>query len=70
MIRPMAAWPVSIVLVVVLVVVPMVALAADPVVVGMWGGNWKDTVEKVAAKPFTAKTGIPVGFEVGGMSSF
>ncbi len=43
MIRPMAAWPVSIVLVVVLVVVPMVALAADPVVVSVWGGNWKDT---------------------------
>src|SRR2546427_99453 len=32
----------------------------------MWGGNWKDTVEKVIAKPFTAKTGIPVEFEVGG----
>jgi putative spermidine/putrescine transport system substrate-binding protein len=66
MIRRMAAWPVKIALVVVLVVVPMVALAADPVVVSVWGGNWKDTVEKVVAKPFTAKTGIPVEFEVGG----
>src|SRR2546429_10017507 len=40
--------------------------AADPLVVSVWGGNWKDTVEKVIAKPFTAKTGIPVEFEVGG----
>src|SRR5213080_2643791 len=42
------------------------APAADPLVISMWGGNWKDTVEKVIAKPFTAKTGIPVEFEVGG----
>jgi putative spermidine/putrescine transport system substrate-binding protein len=40
--------------------------AADPLVVSVWGGNWKDTVEKIVAKPFTAKTGIPVEFEVGG----
>lgn len=39
---------------------------ADPLVVSVWGGNWKDTVEKVIARPFTAKTGIPVEFEVGG----
>ena len=32
----------------------------------IWGGNWKDTVERIVAKPFTAKTGIPVEFEVGG----
>ena len=32
----------------------------------MWGGNWKDTVEKVIGKAFTAKTGMPVEFEVGG----
>ncbi len=42
------------------------ALAAEPLVVSIWGGNWKDTVERVVAKPFTAKTGIPVEFEVGG----
>jgi putative spermidine/putrescine transport system substrate-binding protein len=41
-------------------------LAAEPLVISVWGGNWKDTVEKVIAKPFTAKTGIPVEFEVGG----
>jgi putative spermidine/putrescine transport system substrate-binding protein len=42
------------------------ARAAEPLVVSVWGGNWKDTVERVIAKPFTAKTGIPVEFEVGG----
>lgn len=42
------------------------ARAAEPLVVSVWGGNWKDTVERVVAKPFTAKTGIPVEFEVGG----
>ncbi len=42
------------------------ALAAEPLVVSTWGGNWKDTVERVIAKPFTQKTGIPVEFEVGG----
>jgi putative spermidine/putrescine transport system substrate-binding protein len=49
-----------------LLVTPMSALGADPLVVSVWGGNWKDTVEKIVAKPFTAKTGIPVEFEVGG----
>jgi putative spermidine/putrescine transport system substrate-binding protein len=38
----------------------------EPLVVSVWGGNWKDTVEKIVAKAFTAKTGIPVEFEVGG----
>ena len=47
-------------------IAPAVAMAADPLVVSVWGGNWKDTVERVIAKPFTAKTGIPVEFEVGG----
>jgi len=42
------------------------APAADPLVVSVWGGNWKDTIDRVVAKPFTAKTGIPVEFEVGG----
>ena len=50
----------------VLLLLPTSALAADPLVVSVWGGNWKDTIEKIVAKPFTAKTGIPVEFEVGG----
>lgn len=49
-----------------LLVVPLPALAAEPLVVSTWGGNWKDTIEKVIAKRFTAETGIPVEFEVGG----
>ena len=49
-----------------LVLAPTAARAADPIVVSVWGGNWKDTVERVIAKPFTTKTGIPVEFEVGG----
>jgi putative spermidine/putrescine transport system substrate-binding protein len=42
------------------------ARAADALVVSSWGGNWKDTVDRVIAKPFTARTGVPVEFEVGG----
>ncbi|HEV8437796.1 MAG TPA: ABC transporter substrate-binding protein [Methylomirabilota bacterium] len=42
------------------------AEAAEPLVVSVWGGNWKDTIDRVVAKPFTAKTGVPVEFEVGG----
>jgi putative spermidine/putrescine transport system substrate-binding protein len=40
--------------------------AVEPLVVSIWGGNWKDTVEQVVARPFAAATGIPVEFEVGG----
>jgi putative spermidine/putrescine transport system substrate-binding protein len=55
------------VLVLLLAGIPSVALAQkEPLVVSVWGGNWKDTVEKIAGKAFTAKTGVPVEFEVGG----
>ena len=60
--RRIASW----LAVVVLVLAPTVALGAEPLVVSVWGGNWKDTVERIVARPFTAKTGIPVEFEVGG----
>ena len=46
-------------------VVPQ-ARSQNALVVSTWGGNWKDTVEKVIGKPFTARTGIPVEYEVGG----
>ncbi|HEV8532440.1 MAG TPA: ABC transporter substrate-binding protein [Methylomirabilota bacterium] len=49
----------------VLIVAPA-AHAQDALVVSVWGGNWKDTVERVIGKAFTAKTGTPVEFEVGG----
>ena len=42
------------------------AHAQSSLVISVWGGNWKDTVEKVIGKAFTAKTGMPVEFEVGG----
>ena len=42
------------------------AHAQNALVVSVWGGNWKDTVEKVIGKAFTARTGMPVEFEVGG----
>ena len=42
------------------------AHAQNALVISVWGGNWKDTVEKVIGKAFTAKTGMPVEFEVGG----
>ncbi|HEY2996364.1 MAG TPA: ABC transporter substrate-binding protein [Methylomirabilota bacterium] len=57
------------VVVVVLLVLELVAppaRAQNALVVSVWGGNWKDTVDKVVGKAFTAKTGIPVEYEVGG----
>jgi putative spermidine/putrescine transport system substrate-binding protein len=42
------------------------AHAQNSLVVSVWGGNWKDTVDRVIGKAFTAKTGMPVEFEVGG----
>src|SRR5687767_15610189 len=51
-----------------LLTLPLVppARAQNALVVSVWGGNWKDTVDKVIGKAFTAKTGIPVEYEVGG----
>jgi putative spermidine/putrescine transport system substrate-binding protein len=43
-----------------------VARAQNGLVISVWGGNWKDTVDRVIGKTFTARTGIPVEFEVGG----
>jgi putative spermidine/putrescine transport system substrate-binding protein len=45
---------------------PGAALADNALIVSVWGGNWKDTVDRVIGKAFTGKTGIPVEFEVGG----
>ena len=50
----------------VLLAVAPAAEAQNALVVSAWGGNWKDSLEKVVGKAFTAKTGIPVEFEVGG----
>jgi putative spermidine/putrescine transport system substrate-binding protein len=40
--------------------------AQNALVVSVWGGNWKNTVEAVIGQAFTAKTGVPVEYEVGG----
>jgi putative spermidine/putrescine transport system substrate-binding protein len=45
---------------------PVPARAQDALVVSVWGGNWKNTVESVIGKAFTARTGIRVEYEVGG----
>src|SRR5437867_10322451 len=57
-----------VVLIVALVTLPLVptARAQNALVISVWGGNWKDTVDRVVGKAFTAKTGIPVEYEVGG----
>ena len=36
------------------------ALAADALVVSIWGGSWRDLVANTAAKKFTQETGVPV----------
>lgn len=40
--------------------------AVEPLVVSTWGGNWRDTLHNAVGKRFTAPTGIPVEYEVGG----
>lgn len=47
----------------VLLLVP--TFAAEPLVVSIWGGHWKEVVEKVASVPFTHKTGTKVEYDVG-----
>jgi putative spermidine/putrescine transport system substrate-binding protein len=62
--RPRLVVTVLIALVTLSLVPP--ARAQNALVVSVWGGNWKDTVDKVIGRAFTAKTGIPVEYEVGG----
>ena len=61
----MLKHPIVLMLFALLAVAPA-AEAQNALVVSAWGGNWKDSLEKVVAKNFTAKTGIPVEFEAGG----
>ncbi len=39
--------------------------AADPFVVSIWGGHWKEVIEKATSGPFTQKTGIKLEYDVG-----
>jgi putative spermidine/putrescine transport system substrate-binding protein len=56
----------AVLMLVAVLVAASAAEAQNALVVSAWGGNWKDSLEKIVAKSFTAKTGIPVEFEVGG----
>jgi putative spermidine/putrescine transport system substrate-binding protein len=45
---------------------PIAAEAQDKLVVSVWGGSWRDMVDTIIAKKFTAETGVPVEFITGG----
>jgi putative spermidine/putrescine transport system substrate-binding protein len=42
------------------------AVAAEKLVISIWGGSWKDLVEQTVAKKFKAETGADVEFITGG----
>lgn len=44
---------------------PRPARSAEPLVVSIWGGHWKETIEQAAGVPFTKLTGIAVEYDVG-----
>ena len=50
--------------------IPSLAAAAEPLVVSVWGGNWKDTVERVMTADFwseamaAAESAVEVPFAV------
>src|SRR6266700_4182872 len=45
---------------------PTRASAKDKRVVSMWGGSWRDMVDNLIGKKFTAATGVPVEYITGG----
>jgi hypothetical protein len=49
-----------------LLMVPMQATAQDKLVVSVWGGSWRDMVDNLIGKKFTAATGVPVEYITGG----
>jgi len=42
------------------------SLAAEKLVISVWGGSWKDLVEQTVAKKFKEQTGADVEFVTGG----
>ena len=42
------------------------SLAAEKLVISVWGGSWKDLVEQTVVKKFKAETGADVEFITGG----
>ena len=49
-----------------LLLAPMQASAQDKLVVSVWGGSWRDMVDNLIGKKFTAATGVPVEYITGG----
>src|SRR5215831_6844319 len=45
---------------------PTQASAQDKLVVSVWGGSWRDMVDNLIGKKFTAATGVPVEYITGG----
>src|SRR5262245_2361791 len=45
---------------------PMQVSAQDKLVVSVWGGSWRDMVDNLIGKKFTAATGVPVEYITGG----
>jgi len=50
----------------VLLSAPSDAVAQDKLVVSIWGGSWRDMVDKIIGTKFTAETGVPVEYITGG----
>jgi putative spermidine/putrescine transport system substrate-binding protein len=50
----------------ILALAPFGAAAQDKLVVSVWGGSWRDMVDSIIAKKFTAETGVPVEYITGG----
>ena len=50
----------------VLLSTPIKAVAQDKLVVSIWGGSWRDMVDKIIGTKFTAETGVPVEYITGG----
>jgi putative spermidine/putrescine transport system substrate-binding protein len=50
----------------VLLSAPIKAVAQDKLVVSIWGGSWRDMVDKIIGTKFTAETGVPVEYITGG----
>jgi len=49
-----------------LLLAPIPATAQDKLVVSVWGGSWRDMVDNLVGKKFTAATGVPVEYITGG----
>ena len=50
----------------VLLSTPSEAVPQDKLVVSIWGGSWRDMVDKIIGTKFTAETGVPVEYITGG----